>query len=93
VPTTRPRHTITETPPVQEALDRLRAQMGSQKLDVAELVMLGADVKLRRLQRDSDAAREERHRLAEMVRNRTLPEMDVAAADEVKDLGLIARYE
>jgi len=93
MPTTRPRHTITETPPVQEALDRLRAQMGSQKLDYAELLMLGAEEKERRLRRDEDAAREARHRLAEMVRNRTLPEMDVAAADEVKGLGLIARYE
>jgi hypothetical protein len=93
MPTTRPRHTITETAPVQEKLDRLREQIGSQKVDFAELVMLGADEKLRRLERDSDAAREARHRLAEMVRNRTLPAMDVAAADEVKGLGLIARYE
>jgi hypothetical protein len=93
VPTTRPRHSITETPPVQEALDRLRAQLGTQRLDFAELVVLGAEEKERQLLRDSKAAREARHRLAEQIRNGTLPEADVAAADEVKRLGLIANYE
>lgn len=84
---------ITETPPVQEALDRLRAQIGSQKLDFAELVVLGAREKERLLQRDSDVAREARERLAAMILDRTLPEPDIAAADEVKRLGLIANYE
>ena len=93
VPTTRPRHSITETPPVQEALDRLRAQMGQQKLDLAELVVLGAEEKERRLRRDSEAAREARHRLAESIRNGTYDPGEVAAADEVKRLGLIANYE
>ena len=93
MPTTRPRHSITETPPVQEALDRLRAQMGSQRVDFAELVVLGAREKERQLRRDDETAREARHRLAEKIRHRTLPESDVAAADEVKYLGLIANYE
>ena len=93
MPTSRPRHSITETPPVQEALDRLRAQMGAQKLDLAELVVLGAREKERQLQRDSDATREARRRLADAIRARTLPEPDIAAADEVKYLGLIANHE
>jgi hypothetical protein len=93
MPTTRPRHTITETPPVQEALDRLRARTGSQKLDVAELVVLGAEEKERRLQRDDENLREARARLAARILDRTLPEPDIAAADEVKTLGLIANYE
>jgi hypothetical protein len=84
---------ITETPPVQEALDRLRAQIGSQKLDFAELVVLGAREKERLLQRDDDATREARHRLAGMIRERTYDFGDVQAADEVKRLGLIANYE
>jgi hypothetical protein len=93
VPTTRPRHTITETPPVQEALDRLRARMGTERVDFAELVMLGACEKERRLERDSETAREVRERLAAKILDRTLPEPDIAAADAVKRLGLIANYE
>jgi hypothetical protein len=56
VPTTRPRHTITETPPVHEALDQLRAQMREapvwpreDRIDFAELVILGAQAKAERL--------------------------------------------
>jgi hypothetical protein len=95
VPTTRPRHTITETPPVKEALDELRAKLGEgERIDFTELVTLGAQVKARRLTADDEAARVVRKRLADMVRTGSFPyEMDVAAADEVKRLGLIAKYE
>lgn len=54
VPTTRPRHTITENPPVQAALD--------------ELVTLGAEVKARRMATEDAAAATARRRLAEMIR-------------------------
>ena len=48
VPTTRPRHTITGTTPVQAALDELRAKLGEdERNDFAELVTLGAEVKAR----------------------------------------------
>lgn len=45
MPTTRTRHTITETPRVKDALDELRAELGSQRIDLTELVMLGARLK------------------------------------------------
>jgi hypothetical protein len=93
MPTTRPRHSITETPPVQEALDRLRAQVGSQRVDLAELVVLGAQEKGRRLQRDSEAAREAREWLAREIREGAHDPEEVRLADEVKRLGLIANYE
>jgi hypothetical protein len=95
VPTTRPRHTITETPPVQEALDELRAKLGQgETIDFAELVTLGAQVKARRLGADDTQTRAARERFAEQIRTRSLPyEMDIAAAEEVKHLGLIAKYE
>jgi hypothetical protein len=93
MPTTRPRHTITETPPVQEALDDLRTQLGSQKVDYAELLVLGARAKQRQLQSDSDAAQEARERLARDIFEGTYDPGDVAAADEVKRVGLIANYE
>jgi hypothetical protein len=44
VPTTRPRHTITETPPVQEALDELRAKLNGEEL--AEWIRSGTGPKL-----------------------------------------------
>jgi hypothetical protein len=94
MPTTRPRHTITETPPVQEALDELRAKLGKEEtIDFAELVTLGARVKARRLDDGDAEARAARERLAEMIRTRSIPQIDVAAAEEVKYLGLIAKYE
>jgi hypothetical protein len=95
VPTTRPRHTITETPPVQEALEELRSKLGEgERIDFGELVALGARVKARRLRSDDAAAQAARKRLADMIRTRSLPyAVDVAAAEEVKHLGLIPKYE
>ncbi len=46
VPTKRRRHAITETPPVQEALDELREELGDEQLQLSELVILGAREKL-----------------------------------------------
>jgi len=95
VPTTRPRHTITETPPVQAALDELRAKLGEgERIDFAELVTLGAEVKARRVATDDAAAAIARQRLAEMIRSGSFRyAVDVEAADEVKRLGLIANYD
>jgi hypothetical protein len=89
VPTSHPRHTITETPFVQEALDELRSRLGGERIDYAELVVLGARTKARQLPDDAKAAREAAQRLAGMVRDHSIP-VDVRAADEVKRLGLIA---
>jgi hypothetical protein len=92
MPTTRPRHTITETPPVREALDELRAKLNGDRIDFAELVILGARAKARRLPDDSKAARKARKELAEMIRTRSVP-VDLRAAEEVKYLGLIANHD
>jgi hypothetical protein len=95
VPTTRPRHTITETPPVQAALNALRARLGGdERIDFAELVTLGAEVKARRMATEDAAAATARRRLAEMIRTGSFRyAVDVEAADEVKRLGLIANYD
>jgi hypothetical protein len=95
MPTTRPRHTITETPPVQAALDTLRERLGdTERIDFAELVMLGAEAKARKLAADDDAAAEGRRKLAEEIRSGTFRySVDLKAADEVKHLGLIANYD
>jgi len=95
VPTTRPRHTITETPPVHEALDELRAKLNGDPIDFAELVILGARAKARRLPAggDSEQARKARNELADWIRNGNPGMVDIAAAKEVKHLGLIANYD
>lgn len=90
MPTTRPRHTITETAPVQEALDELRAQLSEgERIDFAELLTLGARIKARRLQQESAQARSARERLIEEVLHGDSP-VDVRAAEEVKHLRLSA---
>jgi hypothetical protein len=94
VPTTRPRHTITETPPVQEALDELRSELrDGKRIDFAELLALGARAKARALRADDSASQKAADRLAEMIRNGSGPRVDISAADEVKQLGLIHRHK
>ncbi|HEX5853688.1 MAG TPA: hypothetical protein VFY36_11400 [Solirubrobacteraceae bacterium] len=93
MPTARPRHTITETPPVHEALDELRAKLGGDRIDFAELVILGARAKARRLPDQSRKAHQARKDLAEWIVAGSGPQVDLAAADEVKHLGLIANYD
>jgi hypothetical protein len=94
VPTTRPRHTITETPKVQAALDELRAKLGeAERIDFAELVMLGAEAKARRLADSSEEARQARREMIDWILNGGGPKVDLDAAGEVKYLGLIARYD
>jgi len=94
VPTTRPRHTITETPSVQAALDKLRAKLGEgERIDFAELVTLGAQIKARRLADQSEEARRERREMIDWILSGNGPKVDLDAAAEVKHLGLIARYD
>lgn len=95
MPTTRPRHTITETPLVQAALAELRAKLGEgARIDFAELVTLGAEVKVRRMATGDAAADAARKRLAEMIRTGSFRyAVDVEAADQVKRLGLIANFD
>lgn len=87
MPTKRRRHAITETPPVQAALDELRGELRSDRVPLGELVILGAGVKLEELraQRDDKAVRLQR--LVDRVRNRELPGIDLEAAREVRTKG------
>ncbi|MGH3560304.1 MAG: hypothetical protein ACRDTN_00420 [Mycobacterium sp.] len=88
MPTTRRRHAITETPPVQAALDELRRELGTDRVELGELVVLGAAAKLAsiRAERDSDARL--RRRLADRVRSRSLP-VDVDAAELARQSGWV----
>jgi hypothetical protein len=94
MPTTRPRHTITETPPVEAALDELRAKLAEgEKIDFAELLMLGARAKARQLPDHKAERARALEEMADWIRTGNGPDVDVAAADEVKHLGLIANHE
>jgi hypothetical protein len=92
MPTSHPRHSITETPPIREVLDELRAALGRQRIDFGELTVLGARAKLRELREESPMSRNARERLVREIRTGT-DEIDIAAADEVKRLGLVAADE
>lgn len=78
---------------MQEALDELRARLGEERIDYAELMVLGARAKARQLPDPSEEARRAREELAEWIRSGTGPEMDLAAAEEVKHIGLTANYD
>jgi hypothetical protein len=88
VPTQRRRHAITETPPVQEALDELRRELGDEPLRLSELVILGAREKLAKLRAERDDIQARRRRLADRIRAGDLP-LDVEAADEVRRTGWV----
>ena len=50
MPTSHPRHAITETPALAAALEPLRTRLGPNAPTLAELVMTGAQAKLRELE-------------------------------------------
>jgi hypothetical protein len=93
VPTTRPRHTITETEPVRKALDELRQVQGGERVELPDLVIRGAKDKVRELTAESRSADRARQEIAEWIRTGSGPKVDIAAADEVKHLGLVANYD
>jgi hypothetical protein len=86
MPTRRRRHAITETPPVQAALDELREALGDDRVEMGELVILGAREKLARIRAERDDTVALRRRLADRVRRRDIP-ADRTAADEVRRTG------
>jgi hypothetical protein len=86
IPTKHPRHAITETPPVRAALDELRDELGAERIEFSELLILGAQEKLARVRAQREGIADRRARLAERIRRRDLP-VDPAAADEVRRQG------
>jgi hypothetical protein len=86
LPTKRRRHAITETPPVKEALDELRRELGTEKVPLAEVVILGAEEKVRRLRRNREEALAAGREISEWIRTGTVP-VDPEAAEEVRRKG------
>jgi hypothetical protein len=90
MPTKHRRRAITETPPVQAALAELQAAMGDDRIELGELVVLGADAKLAALRAERLGETTLRRRLANRVRARELP-VSREAADEVRASGWARR--
>jgi hypothetical protein len=86
MPTKRRRHAITETPPVQAALDELRDVLGEDRVELGELVVLGAGAKLSQVRAERENEVALRRRLADRVRSRKLA-VSLEAADEVRTSG------
>jgi len=87
MPTKHKRHAITETPRVKQALDPLRTELSAERLDLAELVALGAETKLAQIRTEQDDRAAGRKRLADMIRNGEM-NLDPDLADEAKRAGL-----
>jgi hypothetical protein len=84
---------ITETEPVQKALDELRRLQGGERIELPDLVIRGAKDKIRELRAANEPARRARREIADWIRSGKGPQVDVAAAEEVKHLGLVANYD
>lgn len=87
MPTTRRRHAITETPPVQEALDELRAALGSDRVPMGDVVIRGAQSMAAEVREKKSERARRLNRLADRIRNREGFDVDLAAAEEVRRTG------
>ena len=86
MPTRRPRHSITETPPVREALDSLRRRGERVKLD--DLVIRGARDRLREIEVGRGEVAEKAELRRELIKQlRSGDGLEAAAAYEVREHG------
>jgi hypothetical protein len=86
MPTRLPRHSVTETPPVRDALDELRRC--GERIRLGDLVVRGARQRLAELQAErDDEAHKRKLRLQLIERLRTGEGLDAAAAYEVREHG------
>jgi hypothetical protein len=87
MPTTRRRHAITETPPVQEALDELREALGDDRVPMGDVVIRGAREMAAELREGADKKAVLRKRAADRIRQRRPIGADLEAAEEVRRIG------
>lgn len=86
MPTTRKRHSITETELVQQALEPLRS--AGVSIDLPDLVRRGAEELARELaERDAEAGRRAELRRLFLARAQTAEGIDLAAALDVRERG------
>jgi hypothetical protein len=80
---------VTETPQVQEALDELRAELGSDRVPMGEIVILGARAKVAELKVGADDQAALRKRAADRIRERRPLPIDIEAVDEARRSGWV----
>ncbi len=90
MPTSRPRHTITETPPVAHALRRLRALTPDNQIDLKELIVIGANKKADDLERGA-GTHEHDAELEGFLALRAGPGIDAEAALALHEQGWAPR--
>ena len=78
---------------MKAVLDELRDLQGGEKVDLPDLVIRGAEDKIRQLRAESESARRAREEIAEWIRSGNGPKIDLKAAEEVKYVGLEANYD
>ena len=71
---------------MQAALDELRGELRGDRVELSELVILGAREKVAQLRAEREGTGARRRELADRIRRRDLP-ADVKAADEVRRTG------
>lgn len=78
---------MTETPPVERALRRLRALRPGQRIDFAELVVLGAERKAQQLEREGDEGAQRRALIEQFLGLRSGEDVDAHAGLDVHESG------
>jgi len=71
---------------VKAVLDPLREEVGQDRLDWGELVVLGAEEKMRQIRQTRERGESLRRAEAQLIREQS-GDTDVAAADQVKRTG------
>lgn len=89
MPTRRPRHTITETPPVAQALRRLRSAQPDAPIDLKELVIIGAHEKAARVEREPDAEDRRRELIEEFLHLRADDRLDATEGLALHESGWV----
>lgn len=71
---------------MKAVLDPLREEVGQDRLDWGELVVLGAEEKMRQIRQTRERGESLRRAEAQLIREQS-GDTDVAAADQVKKTG------
>jgi hypothetical protein len=72
---------------VEEALDELRALMGTDRLPLGDILILGAQTRASALREEQSDKARRLNRLADRIRNREGFDVDLEAAEEVRRTG------
>ena len=76
MPTSHPRHSITETPALAAALEPLRARLGAKAPTLSEVVLRGAEATLRELEAQERARSHARATFVDRLRAAPPPDLD-----------------